>query len=830
MSVVNRSLVVSLAAFASLAPALLSAQAASATVSTTAVSGAPGSAVQIPVTVATTQAPNGSSSIDSLSFAVKITANNGAPAFAGSLAFSSASGIPAPSAAVCFPNGNAAQCSGGANLISIGWVQSLKTAGSPISGTVSLGTINLTIPSGATNGQTYTVHITGGSASLGDNNGVPFVAGPDTNITAVVNSPPPPPPATPTLALNSTTFNFTSQQGGAEPATQSANITNTGGGTLSWSAAAQAANGGRWLSVSPASGVGTGSVTITADNTGLTAGTYSGTVTITAPGANSSPQMINVSFVIAAPATPPAIALSSSALSFSAQQGNANPANQTVTVSNGGGGTLTWTAAVTSGSWLSITYVGSVITVSANISGLAPNTYTGAIQVSSSVASNGPVTIAVTLVVSAPPQAPSISLSPGAVSFSANQGGASPASKTVSLSNAGGGTLNWSAAAVGGSWLSVTPASGTGPATLTISAVTSGLAAGNYTGSIQVTATGAGNTPQTIAVSFIVVQGASSAIALTPMSLQFVTATGTSPAAQTFQVQNSFSSTLGFTATATTLSGGNWLSVSPSSGASPATVTVTVNSNGLAKGVYQGAVTIAALASSNAINSPQTVQIALAVSAPVIGQNGIVEGAGFATLVSSGGIESLFGQNLAMDTASATTLPLPKTLANTQVLVNNEPAPLFYVSPTQINFQMPAEPAGASVSVVVVSTNIVSLGETVNIAAAGPGIFTTNSSGSGQGAILNQDFSANSSTNPAPVGSVIQIFSSGLGLTNPSVPAGQAATSSPLSLTVAAPIVTVGGNNAVVGFSGLAPGFVGLYQVNVTVPAGTPSGANKLNN
>jgi adhesin/invasin len=213
----------------------------------------------------------------------------------------------------------------------------------------------------------------------------------------------------------------------------------------------------------------------------------------------------------------------------------------------------------------------------------------------------------------------------------------------------------------------------------------------------------------------------------------------------------------------------------------------------------------------------------------VIGQNGIVDGAAFASTLSGGGIASLFGMNLAASTSSAAAVPLPTILAATQVLVNGVPAPLFYVSPTQINFQMPPEPAGSNVSVVVTSGGINSLSATVSIAAAGPGIFTVNSNGQGQAAALNQDNSPNSSQNPAAAGSVIQIFATGLGATNPAIAAGQPGPSSPpLASTVSTPLVTINGNSAPVGFSGLAPGYVGLYQVNATVPAGTASGAASL--
>ena len=119
---------------------------------------------------------------------------------------------------------------------------------------------------------------------------------------------------------------------------------------------------------------------------------------------------------------------------------------------------------------------------------------------------------------------------------------------------------------------------------------------------------------------------------------------------------------------------------------------------------------------------------------------------------------------------------------------------------------------------------VLTLPETITIAAARPAIFTTNQQGTGQGAILNQDSSLNAATNSAARGSVIQIFATGLGPTNPVVPSGTAAPSSPPAVVTNAVTATIGGITVPVQFAGLAPGFVGLYQVNVEIPAGVTPG------
>jgi uncharacterized protein (TIGR03437 family) len=92
-----------------------------------------------------------------------------------------------------------------------------------------------------------------------------------------------------------------------------------------------------------------------------------------------------------------------------------------------------------------------------------------------------------------------------------------------------------------------------------------------------------------------------------------------------------------------------------------------------------------------------------------------------------------------------------------------------------------------------------------------------------QGAVLNQDFSMNSPANPTLAGSAVMIYTTGLGATIPLSNTGQAGGTSPLSITVQTPVVLVDGAPAMVLFSGLAPGFVGLYQVNAQIPAGMPA-------
>ena len=248
--------------------------------------------------------------------------------------------------------------------------------------------------------------------------------------------------------------------------------------------------------------------------------------------------------------------------------------------------------------------------------------------------------------------------------------------------------------------------------------------------------------------------------------------------------------------------------------------------SGLAVGDHRGTVFIAPVLDP-ADTALIPVRVAVAESAPVIGEGGIVNGASFSgeAAVSPGSIASLFGMNLAAGTETASGLPLPTMLAGTQVLVDDVPAPLFFVSPLQINFQMPFEVSGTTVPIVVVSDGVRGPEVMVQVEPAAPGIFTAVPGGSGPGAILNENSSPNSAENPAAVGSVVQIFATGLGATDPPLATGQTGASSPpLNVTVMAPVVMIGGAPAEVLFSGMAPGFVGLYQVNARVPTATPAG------
>lgn len=199
-----------------------------------------------------------------------------------------------------------------------------------------------------------------------------------------------------------------------------------------------------------------------------------------------------------------------------------------------------------------------------------------------------------------------------------------------------------------------------------------------------------------------------------------------------------------------------------------------------------------------------------------------------------GSIAALYGTNLAGTTELASsTPPLPYTLGGTTLTLPNSPVALFYVSSLQIDFQVPFMPVFGSTQTTL-TLNQGQLTSTFNITLVpfAPALFTTNSQGTGQAAAvigatgeLAAPTGAFPGSRPADRGEIVALFCTGLGNVNHPPDPGAPAQSKPLSHTMAAPTVTVGGQTAPVPFSGLAPGYVGLYQVNIQIPDAAPSGA-----
>jgi uncharacterized protein (TIGR03437 family) len=264
-------------------------------------------------------------------------------------------------------------------------------------------------------------------------------------------------------------------------------------------------------------------------------------------------------------------------------------------------------------------------------------------------------------------------------------------------------------------------------------------------------------------------------------------------------------------------------------------ITSAAGGSGTGQLTYRAAANPSSSRTGNIHVGPQTFTITQqAVAAPPVTLTAITNAAsGLQGGVSPGEIVSLYGANMGPAAGVPLTVTsdgqsITKTLGGVQVLFDDTPAALTYASATQINAVVPYGLAGKFNTQVQVqyqgaSSNILPLG----VQNAGPGIFTLDSSGTGAGAILNQDSTINAPANRAARGSVVAIYLTGGGATDPvSVDAAITPAVLPLPLLTQPVSVLMGGSVAEVKYSGAAPGGIaGFTQINVVVPNGAIPGA-----
>jgi uncharacterized protein (TIGR03437 family) len=455
------------------------------------------------------------------------------------------------------------------------------------------------------------------------------------------------------------------------------------------------------------------------------------------------------------------------------------------------------------------------------ISAVLPASFTGLVTIAV-LASQGVDAINIMAV-----SASAITLSPANLNFGYTLGGSTPPAQTIQLT---AGTLAWTAAAStssGGSWLSVSPASGAAPSSLSVSVSPAGLAAGTYTGTILITASGASNSPLSVTVT-LTVAGGQPALAVTPGSLGFsYTYGGAVPAAQTVSIANSGSGTLSWTASDSVY----WVALSPASGAGAATLSITVNPANLAAGTYTSTVTIAA---TGATGSPATVAVTLVVTGqqPAGTITAVVNTADYQAGFASATWVTIFGANLsqtiaAWGAANFINSALPTSLDGVSVTIDGEPAYVEYISPTQINVLAPDDSITGPVAVQVTAAQQPSNSFSAALQQFAPAFFTIDNGAyvaaeHAGGALIGQPnlLGAGVTTLPASPGEIIQLYGTGFGPTNPATPtADLVATPAVLANSVQ---VTIGGMTANVIYAGLVES--GLYQFNLTVPDNLPAG------
>ena len=480
-------------------------------------------------------------------------------------------------------------------------------AGGWLSAGYAAGDLTLSVTTGALTAGTYSANVPvnsaqGGSVSIG----VTFTV---TRITDAAD-----------LVVSPASVRMDAIRGGSNPPSQTALLSNGGGGTLGALGVSGITYGGGasgWLSASLAGST----VTLDATTGSLAAGSYDATVGVTS--ANGGNESIDVTFVVASPT----LTLGAASASFSGVAGGAaSPASVSIGLSNTGAGSFSSLGTITLGTptyggggagWLSAALGGGGTTVdlSATLGALGAGTYTATLPVNSTAGGNE--TIGVTFTVAPVPAAPALVLSSSGATFYAEEGAGDPASQDISLSNSGGGGIaGLGALSVGtisypgaSGWLSASLA-GT---SVTLSATTGALTAagGPYSATVPVQSVNGGN--QNISVTFRVSDPADAVdLTVSPGSVRMdAIAGGSNPPDQDVLLYNGGSGSLGALSVVgiTYSSGSGWLSASLAS----ATVTLSGDISGLAAGSYGATVEVSSVNGGN-----ETIGVTLVVAGPVL--------------------------------------------------------------------------------------------------------------------------------------------------------------------------------------------------------------------
>jgi uncharacterized protein (TIGR03437 family) len=214
-----------------------------------------------------------------------------------------------------------------------------------------------------------------------------------------------------------------------------------------------------------------------------------------------------------------------------------------------------------------------------------------------------------------------------------------------------------------------------------------------------------------------------------------------------------------------------------------------------------------------------------ATAPPVLTQ--MVNAADFGKPIAPGGLVSIFGTQLSPATLAAADVPLPTVLADSCLTLNGAVVPMMFVSPTQINAQLPFQISGTA-TMVLHTPGGVSDALNVTILPAAPSVFRSGTAGPETGIptiVRASNHDLVTPSNPVHFEDRLTIYLTGMGDTSPAVDSGAASPFDPLARAVIAPTVTLGGVSLPVEFAGLTPSLAGVYQINVLVPfKGVPTG------
>jgi uncharacterized protein (TIGR03437 family) len=542
------------------------------------------------------------------------------------------------------------------------------------------------------------------------------------------------------------------------------------------------------------------------------------------------------------------VTLTETGLTFQAVQGGSAPAPQSFRFLNANALPLGFsisTSTLSGNSWLSIAPLSGSLspdqpaspTVTVNPTGLAPGDYYGQVRIDAPTAVNAPQFLTIVLNVAASAVNPGPAIAPAGLVFQGAIGATNPLAQSVRITNVTTTPKQFTVTATSGgaNWFTFAPASGTvaagQPVDIRIQPSATGLAAGTYRGSLVVQFPQDATT-RTIDLLMVVsaAAGCTSTKLLPVFTLpgsSFTAAAGWPTPIEVFIVDDC----------GTPLRAGSVVA-SFSDGDSPLPLIPQLDGRWSATWAPHQAPTSSvnvSVAASHPDGRSGTAVISGGVQAnpevPLVNSGGVVSAASFAfpAAPSPGEIVSVFGAKLADGSEAATQLPLKTQMQGATLSIAGRALPLLFASDHQVNAVVPYNIAiSASQQLIVRKDNRLAVPEPLRIASAEPAVFTTDLTGKGQGHIYvfptpTQQILADAQ-HPAKAGDALVIYCEGLGPVTPPVEAGAAVPSDVLRRTMNAVSVTIGGQMAQVVFAGLTPGFTGLYQVNVTVPSGVPTG------
>ncbi len=670
----------------------------------------------------------------------------------------------------------------------------------------------------------------------------------------------------PVLGISPSRFQLSYVQG-SPPDHQQLVVSNLGTGPGSFSFQTQTTSCGNWLTPANGSASVTSGVPLvldfTVDPSGLLAGTCSGQIIVALDAGQS--QTVPITMVISGQSQ--SLLLSQTGLDFQVAPGSP-PTTQTFGIVNSGTGGMNWSIPSSGTGWLKITptsgvavggaLAASLVSVKVDPQGLASGQYYGTVEVDAPDAGNSPKSVTVSLRVLDPGTSPPPDATPSGLIL------VGQTAQSVTLANHSSAALSYSSTAVtedGQAWLTGVPAGGNVPANgtspISIQANLAGLSPGLWRGTITIAfsdgalakvavvlvATGASSNglnanlrntasqPRAVsscdanadlAVVFDSPGDSFEVLARHPVPLQVLAVdcngnaiTNNAAVDVAVQVPNAPDVEIALIYQGSGLWTATW---TPAMGASGVTLQARVNKS------VGGVTPPSGMATLSGTVLEATADAASAVISVL---NGARTDAAAET--AAGAWVTLTGTGLADTSSAAATTPYPTILAGTQVLMQSRPLPLSYVSPGQIDAFVPAGMNAGTQQLTVIRNGTRSSGVDVLVTEVGPGLFSLDGSGQGQGAILVTNTGSPAvPEQPVKRGQSISIYCTGLGPVNGNPPQDGEAT--PLSPSLPDLRYSEGHNwrrgCARQFLRGLAPTLVGIYVVNVQVPDTVNPGDN----